>query len=224
MNPEIESATLPDLHTKETFMPALDRIGNHIMNVNGIRDVFVVDEAIKVQLFDLELEAEKRSFMGLGVTYNSGIRDVLRCSLVFAAITNMDFVWGFQSNIVLKRGEEVVGEEVRDPRRISELRAGGHVWFLHKNFAIHKDRIDFPRDIIQKRCHFELPALTPDECFPGLEVFGRYLYCFPSACGDVFLKGKYGKATDEWGVGTVLIGLEEPEQESSSRLCRHDDS
>jgi hypothetical protein len=190
-------------------MPIDNRALVCVRAIKGIRDVFTLDEADRFQLLEIEIGAEKKAFMGMGMCYNSGIRDVLRCPVVILAITTMDFDWGCQSHMLLKKGDEVVGEEVRDPSRIEDLERQANVCFLHKNFVIYKDKVDFPRDIVEKKCCFELPALTADESLPDLQEFGDYLFCFPSTAGDVFLKKRYYEDKDEWGTGTVLFGLKE---------------
>jgi hypothetical protein len=190
-------------------MSALDGIRDCIGRMKGIRALFVLDAADKFSLLNIEVEAEKKAFMGMGKTYNSGIREVLRCPLVVVAITDMDFEWGCQSHMLLKKDDMIVGEEVRDPDRIAHLRTQPSVFFLHKNFVIYRDRVDFPRDIVEKRCCFELPALTADPCFVGLDEFGEYVFCFPSTPGDVFLKERFIDSVDERGTGSVLLGFKD---------------
>jgi hypothetical protein len=46
-----------------------------------------------------------------------------------------------------EKGDEVVGEEVRDPSRIEDL-AQANVCFL-QNF-VYKDKVDFHWDIVEK--------------------------------------------------------------------------
>lgn len=188
-------------------MDIAERIVGCLRAIKGIRAVFRLDEEDRLRLLDVETAAEKKAFMGLGMCYNSGIRDVLRCKIVFVGITGMDFDWGCQSHIVLKKGEEIVGEEVSDERRIEELKERKDVWFLHKNFVIYKDRCNFPDDLVAKRCCFELPALSSEGAITGLEEFGDSLFCFPSTAGDVFLKERYYDAKDERGTGTVVFGF-----------------
>jgi len=180
-----------------------------LRSIKGIEETFPLDEADRFHLLEIEVEAEKKAFMGMGLCYNSGIRDVLRCPTVILAITTMDFDWGCQSHMVLKKGDEVVGEEVRAPDRIQKLEGEANVFFLHKNFVIYKDKVDFPRDVVEKKCCFELPALTTEERLSELTQYGDYLFCFPSTAGDVFLKKRYYGERDEWGTGTVLFGFKE---------------
>jgi hypothetical protein len=184
-----------------------ERIVEYLLRIKGIRAVFRLDEEDRLRLLDVETAAEKKAFMGLGMCYNSGIRDVLRCDMVFVGITGMDFDWGCQSHIILKKGEEIVGEEVLDEARIEKLKERKDVWFLHKNFVIYKDSCSFPEDLVAKRCCFELPALTSEGAIPGLEQFGDTVFCFPSTAGDVFLKERYYDAKDERGTGTAVFGF-----------------
>lgn len=190
-------------------MPADDRILVRIRSLKGIQDAFVLGEGDRFRLLEIETEAEKKAFMGLGMCYNSGIREVLRCPVVVVAITNMDFDWGCQAHVILMKDEEVVGEEIRDPARIQELEHNKNAWFLHKNFVIYKNKVDFPDDIVNKKCCFELPALNLGQLAPSVKELTNHLYCSPSTAGDVFLKKKYYQDIDEWGTGTVLFGFRE---------------
>jgi len=190
-------------------MESNDPIILSVLSIKGIVAAFALNEADRFQLLEIEREAEKKAFMGMGMCYNSGIRDVLRCPTVILAITEMDFDWGCQSHLRLMKDDEVVGEEIRDPARIEALTGQANVFFLHKNFVIYKDKVDFPRDVVEKKCCFELPALNAEKSLPGLGKWGDYIFCFPSTRGDVFLKKLYYEDKDEWGSGTVLFGFRE---------------
>ncbi len=193
-------------------MDAIERRLASVKCIKGIEDAFVLQEADRFALFDIELDAEKKSFMGMGLTYNSGIREVLRRPVVVVAITTMDFEWGCQSLLLLKKEDEIVGEEVMDLARIAELQKRPEVHFLHRNFVIYRDRVRFPQDIVEKKCCFELPCLETEGSALGLEQLGPGVYCFPSTPGDIFLKEKYYGGLDERGTGTVLFGFTELDQ------------
>ncbi|MGB9618645.1 MAG: hypothetical protein ACPL7J_15100, partial [Desulfomonilaceae bacterium] len=146
-----------------------EEILKRIRGLKGVVDAFFLRDEDRFNLLSVESEAEKKAFMGLGRCYNSGIREVLRLPIVVVAITNMEFDWGQQGQIVLKKDEEIVGEEVRDPARIRELEQRGDVWFLHKNFVVYKEKVDFPTDIVNKKCCFELPALSGEKSAPAFQ-------------------------------------------------------
>ena len=161
------------------------------------------------KMLDIEQEAEKNAFMGLGHVVNAGVREVLACGLIYVALTNMDFEWGCGPSLVMKKGEELVGEEVRDKQRLAELSNRKDVWFMHQNFVVYKDKVSFPQDLMKKICHFEIPGLPAEWCLVEDENFEcrSIIYANPSTLGDIYLKKQYFNKIDEKGLGTILIGV-----------------
>jgi hypothetical protein len=161
------------------------------------------------RIIEKELEAEQRSLMGLGKVVNVGVREILEHDVVYASLTNKDFDWGCYSTLLLKKDQEIVGQEIRDEAVLADLAKKKNVWFLHKNFVIHKDRISFPQDIMKKICHFEIPCLPAEFCL----IDDNQLRCqsihfaSPSILCDLYLKKRYfdGERVDE--LGTILIGI-----------------
>jgi hypothetical protein len=141
----------------------------------------------------------------LGKVINMGVQGVLECDLVLVALVNMDFDWTCYPNLVMKKGNEVVGEEVTDQATLDRLAAREDVWFLHKNFVIYKDRVCFPQDVMKKICYFEIPC-HPAQWPVGI-TYHSVVYGSPSTPADIFLKNKYFQGKDERGTGTVLIGI-----------------
>jgi hypothetical protein len=176
-----------------------------LLRVKGFVEVVPLEEEDRQELLNIEQEVEAKSLLGLGKVINMGVQGVLACDLVFVALVNMDFDWTCYPNLVMKKGDEVVGEEVTDQPTIDRLAAKENVWFLHKNFVIYKDRVCFPQDVMKKICYFEIP------CHPAQWPVGIHchsvVYGSPSTPADVFLKEKYFQGRDEKGTGTVLIGI-----------------
>lgn len=158
----------------------------------------------------IEADAEKQSLMGLGKVINVGVKRVLDCDLTYVALNNMDFEWGCHATLVLKKGDEVVGEEVRDKELIARLSKRKNVWFLHKNFVVYKDKISFPQDIMKKICFFEIPCLPAEWCRVEDDFFECKSIIFGNPCtpADIFLKERYFDGVDEKGCGTILVGIE----------------
>ena len=161
------------------------------------------------KIIDIEQDAENRSLMGLGKVINTGVREVLTCDYVYVALNNMDFDWGCHATLVLIKDDEVVGEEVRDEGVIARLRNKKNVWFMHKNFVVYKDKINFPQDIMKKICHFEIPWLPVEWCTVKNDTFQSHpiIYANPCTPSDVFLKDQYFSGLDERGLGTILVGV-----------------
>ncbi len=169
---------------------------------------FAPDDRRKI--LEIEKDAEKRSLMGLGKVVNVGVREVLKCDLIYAALSNMDFDWGCHATLVLKKDDEVVGAEVRDEEIIARLSKQENVWFMHKNFVVYKDKISFPQDIMQKICYFEIPCLPAEWCRVEDDRFQceSIIYANPCTPCDIYLKEQYFNGLDEKGSGTILVGIQ----------------
>jgi hypothetical protein len=163
------------------------------------------------KIMDIEADAEERSLMGLGKVINTGVREVLDCSLIYVALNDMGFDWGPHSTLVMKKGRDVVGEEVRDEERIARLSRQKNVWFMHKNFAVYRDKVRFPEDIMKKVCYFEIPSISAGWCNVEDDQLQcrSIIYANPSTPSDTFLKEQYFDALDQQGLGTILIGIQE---------------
>ena len=185
------------------------------VKVRGIVIASPLFDEDRQHILDIEQDAEDRSLMGLGKVINAGVRKVLKYDLAYVALTSMDFDWGCHPTLVLKKGQEIVGEEVRDKDVIARLSGQKNVWFMHKNFVVYRDKISFPSDIMKKICHFEIPDLPGEWRIPKDDRLQGYYSIFanPATPCDVYLKKQYFKGRDERGLGTVLIGLKQKQGE-----------
>ena len=179
-----------------------------LKKAKGILNAVPFSENDSQQVLGIEDEAEKHSLMGLGKVTNTGVREVLACDLVYVAITDRDFDWGSPS-LILKKGEEVVGEETHDKETIARLKKREDVWFMLDDFVVYKERISFPQDIAKNLCCFETPSLPAEWCileggdFPCRSI----IYANPTTPCDLFLKDGYFKGVDVPGQGTILVGV-----------------
>ena len=63
-------------------------------NVKGIIKAGPFSNDNRGKMLDIEQEAEKNAFMGLGTVVNAAVRKVLTYEFIYVALTNMDFDWG----------------------------------------------------------------------------------------------------------------------------------
>ncbi len=180
-----------------------------LRKAKGIVDACPFSSEDNRKIIDIEQDAENKSLMGLGKVVNTGVREVLNCDLIYVALTNMDFDWGCHPTLVLKKGQEVVGEEIRDEDVIARLSNKKNVWFMHENFVVYKDRVLFPHDLIKNICHFEIPWLPAEWCIVDDDKFQCHSIIFanPATPSDIFLKEQYFSGQDERGLGTILVGV-----------------
>lgn len=175
----------------------------------GIVRAIPLEETHRGKILSLEEAAEEKSLMGLGKVVNSGVREVMACPLVYVALTAMDFEWGSHPSLVLKKGDETVGLEVRDNDEIARLSQRKDVWFMHRNFVVFKERLSFPEDIMKKICHFDIPCIPAEWCVidDGDFTCKSIIHANPATTTDLFLKEKYFGGQDEKGTGTILTGV-----------------
>jgi hypothetical protein len=180
-----------------------------LRHVKGLVRTKALREEDYPGILDKELAAEQRSLMGLGKVVNAGVREVLTHDLVYASLTSMDFDWGCYSTLLLKKGDEIVGQEVRDKAMLADLAKQKNIWFLHKNFVVHKDKISFPNDIMKKICHFEIPCLPAEFCVVDDDKFRcrSIHFASPSVLCDLYLKKQYFHGENVSELGTILIGV-----------------
>jgi hypothetical protein len=183
-----------------------------LTRVKGIVEARPLSDQDRNRVLEIEEDAERRSLMGLGKVVNTGVKVVMDCDRVYVALNNMDFDWGCQATLVLKKGDEIVGEEIRDAARIRELSGKKNVWFMHRNFVVYKDKVCFPEDIMSRTCHFEIPYLSAEWCRPADEALRpqSLLYAAPATPADLSLNEHYFGGKDERGLGTILIGIRLP--------------
>ena len=186
----------------EAVLAALSR-------VKGIVKAVPVADEDRQGVLSIEREAESKSLMGLGKVINAGIQAVVACDWVYVALTNMDFDWSCRPNLLMKKDDQIVGEEVTDKETIARLATDKNVWFMHKNFVVYRDKVSFPQDVMKKICYFEIPCHPADWCIleNGELNCHSIIYGSPSTLCDVFLKDHYFQGADVQGSGTVLIGI-----------------
>ncbi|GAB4269345.1 MAG: hypothetical protein Kow0092_23340 [Deferrisomatales bacterium] len=180
-----------------------------LLRVRGVLAAERVEEGEFPRLLALEDEAAARSILGPGKLVNAGVREVVRRDRVFVALTSPEFDWGRQPSLVLKKGDQVVGEEVHDEERIRELRETPDVWFMHDSFVVYKDRMTFPKDLAARDCFFEIPPLPADWLATdegGVREL-QPVYANPSPPCDLHLKARHFPDRREEGLGTILLGL-----------------
>ena len=188
-----------------------------LTKIRGVLCVYPIRLANHSEILRLEDEAEKRSLMGMGKVVNSGVRTALQYDSVYVALTSKEFNWGC-SSLILKKGDKLVGEDLYDEEVLAKLAKSPNAWFLHKNFVIYKDLISFPKDIMQKVCHFEIPGVQvdwlPNDKKDGIRF--DVWHASPSTYCDVYLKENYFEDylnenyfddSKKQGFGTILIGV-----------------
>jgi methylamine methyltransferase corrinoid protein reductive activase len=201
----IEKKDVPGRNRKTLDKIVLAALGK----VKGIVEARPLSDGHRQKILRIEQDAEEKGLMGLGKVVNTGVREVLDSDLIYVGLTDMDFDWGCAASLVLKKGDELVGEEIRDEAAIERLSNLENAWFMHRNFVVYKDRLNFPQDIIKKICQFEIPALPAAWCELEADNLQCHsiIYANPAIPSDLYLKEQYFRGLDKKGLGTILVGV-----------------
>ncbi len=185
-----------------------EKLMRALSNIPEVQDVKKLCQEDINKLLEIEKEAEQRSLMSLGKVINVAVREALECENIYIILNTVDFDWGTEfPTLLMKKEGEIVGEEVRNVNRISELSRNKDIWFMHKNFAVYKNKISFPQDIMNKTCYFEIPPIPAhwEELSSFWNKGLQFFFAAPSPLGDSFLKDNYFQGAHEQGSGTCLV-------------------
>jgi len=182
----------------------LEIVAKQLKEVQGIVEVRALSKHEVETVLSLEEEAERRVMMGLARGLNLGVREALKRSHVLAAITNMNFDWGSKPVVKMVMGEEVVGEEVRDPTLLEDFKKRGDIVF--GSFVIYKDKVKEARKR-RRDCYI---LLLPLELSRPIKVEGviDLVVGSPSPPADHYIKKAFNNPRFfEAGYGTIVVGF-----------------
>ena len=179
-------------------------VAKQLKEVQGIVEIRALSQHEIEVILSLEEEAERRVVMGLAKGLNLGVREALKRSYVLAAITDMNFDWGRKPVVKMVMGEEVVGEEIRDPTLLEDFKKRGNVVF--GSFVIYKDKVKEARKR-RGNCYI---LLLPLELSRPIKVEGviDLVVGSPSPPTDYFIKKTFNNPRFfEAGYGTIVVGF-----------------
>ena len=164
-----------------------------------------VDDAREI--LRLERAAEKRAVLGAIPAENHGVREALSRGVVYTVAYRPKFFVSFKdrihdSSVVMTSGGEVVGEEVKDPARLDELKGRSDVILMGSSFILYKDRV--------RRAAEEAKIILPGRAFPPLKnLTGArdIISGSPSPPADLYLKKRMRVDTEDPDIGTVIVGF-----------------
>jgi len=177
-----------------------------LMRMKGVLSARTLGEGEKVELLSAESKSEERVVLGMCRSYNRGVREALeRDASIAIVINSSEFVYPHEPHMRMLYKDEVVGEEVYDERKASELRGSRNNVFLWSNFVVYRDRL--PRD---RKGREEMRITYLPRPFPELAKIGRVedgVFAEPSMDGDMTVKRLLSFTSTDPVVGTCLVGF-----------------
>jgi len=184
----------------------ITRVLNSLIGMKGVLSARILREGEKGELLSAESKSEERVVLGMCRSYNRGIREALgRDASIAIVINSSEFVYPHEPHMRLLYKDEIVGEEVYDEKRASELRGSRNNVFLWSNFVVYQDRL--PRD---RKGREEMRITYLPRPFPELAEIGRVedgVFAEPSMDGDLAVKRMLNFSSTDPVVGTCLVGF-----------------
>ena len=186
-------------------------------NINTVLDILSHDEGVivtrllskeeKHRILNKEREAENRILFGMCKSLNEGVREAIGSEYTVALIINTSvFRYPHHPHMSIMWKDQIVGEQVNNDEKITELKKDRFNFFLWDTFVIYmkklpkalKDR-DQIRFVYRRRVPLQLKGI-PNVSNP---VFGT-----PSTESDLLIKDMLHIEAKDAVIGTCLIGFD----------------
>jgi len=188
-----------------------------ISTIKIILDVLSHDEGVittrllsdeeKYRILNKEQEAEDRIVFGMCKSLNEGVRDAIDSEYTIALIIDTSvFRYPHHPHMSIMWKDQIVGEQVNDDEKITELKKDRFNFFLWDTFVIYMKKLPkAPKDRDQIRFVYRrrVPLQLEEISSVRNPVFGT-----PSTESDLLIKDMLHIEAKDAVIGTCLIGFD----------------
>jgi hypothetical protein len=189
-------------------MNPLTMVIRKLHSVEGVIDVWHVEESEKKIILELEKNANSNAGLAIGLEIsNLGAKLALQRAFVVCINHSASLRHPPKPILTLAAGEDVLGEEVWEKDEIAKLRSDPNAIFLGNGFVLFRDKVNSLRE---RRARFEYRP----QRFPEVEEVDSVCDVISATISpeaDVYVKerAKWPRGNPE--TGTVLIGFNSPD-------------
>ncbi|MCW4048868.1 MAG: hypothetical protein NWE89_03945 [Candidatus Bathyarchaeota archaeon] len=172
----------------------------------GVEALRVLTEAEKNSILKVELQAEEKIAYSMCKTLNSGVREALQRDYSVATLIDSSiYEYPHHPSMVMTCDDTIVGEQVKDPSRISELKGDRSNFFLWDNFVIYTPRLPREKEA-KKRLRMVYKPMTVQQ-LEDVTCVEESVFGTPSMEGDALVKDLLDYHTTDPEIGTCLVGF-----------------
>ena len=185
-------------------MGLLDVVTRKLRSVEGIIDVWHIEDPDKKTILELEENANRSAGVAMGIEIsNPGARLALQRAFVLCINHSPSLRHPSRPILTLAAGEDVLGEEIWDKDEITKLRSDSNVIFLGSGFVLYRDKVN---GIRERRARFEYRPQSFSEV-EEIEGVCDVVSATLSPEADTYIKARAKWPRGDPETGTVLIGF-----------------
>lgn len=190
----------------ETTNDCLELVLETLRGCRGVKTLKVLTANERRYIFKLEEKAEERIAYGMCRTLNQGIKEALQRDYTVAVVMDTSiYEYPHHPYVLMVYDDAIVGEQVKDLKRIEELKRDQANFFLWDNFVIYTQRLPKGREKRQKLRIIYPPRETLQ--LEGITCVEKGTFGTPSTDGDNLVKKLLSFTSTDSAMGTCLIGF-----------------
>ena len=191
----------------EDSKPCLDLVLETLNNVKGVKKFKVLSTEEKKRILKLEEEVEDKIAYGMCKTINLGIREAINRDYTVALVIDTSiYEYPHHPSMVMVYDDKIVGEEIKDLKKIDELKKIRTNFFLWDKFVIYTLRLPKGKEARQRLRLIYNPRGVSQFDIIGCVKEG--IFGTPSSEGDILVKNLLDYISKDSILGTCLIGFD----------------
>ena len=190
----------------ETTDDCLELVLETVRSCKGVKILKTLTANEKRHILEVEEKTEDKIAYGMCRTLNQGIKEALQRDYTVAiAMDSSTYEYPHHPYMSMIYDDAIIGEQVRDLKKIEELKKDRANFFLWDNFVIYTPKLPREREEKQKLRIVYPPRETLQ--LEGITCVEKAIFGTPSTDGDVLLKKLLSFASTDSVMGTCLIGF-----------------
>jgi len=190
----------------ETTNDCLELVLEKLRGCRGFKTLKVLTTNERRHILEVEKKAEERIAYGMCRTLNQGIKEAIQRDYTVAVVMDTSiYEYPHHPYVLMVCDDAIVGEQVKDLKRIEELKRDRSNFFLWDNFVIYTQRLPKEQEERQKLRIVYPPRETLQ--LEGITYVEKGTFGTPSTDGDTLVKKLLSFTSNDSVMGTCLIGF-----------------
>lgn len=190
----------------ETTNDCLELVLEKLRGCRGFKTLKVLTANERRHILEVEKKAEERIAYGMCRTLNQGIKEAIQRDYTVAVVMDTSiYEYPHHPYVLMVCDDAIVGEQVKDLKRIEELKRDRSNFFLWDNFVIYTQRLPKEQEERQKLRIVYPPRETLQ--LEGIAYVEKGTFGTPSTDGDTLVKKLLSFTSNDSVMGTCLIGF-----------------